>query len=126
MAVAELPASAKQGSNVLARKPRSLLSDSIVRLRKNRLAMAGTIFLTLVILAALVAPWITTGNFAAQDLLKNNAVPGWMLFMLPANAENYARIDNTTIFGFEHLGRDLCTRTVYGLISGYLGGKIDD
>jgi oligopeptide transport system permease protein len=69
--------------------------------------------------------------------------------MLPANAENYARIDNTTIFGFDHLGRDLWTRTVYGarislavaivassvsllvgtvygLISGYLGGKIDD
>jgi oligopeptide transport system permease protein len=121
----------------------------MARLKHNRLAMLGIVFLILMALASIFAPVITTGDFAAQDLLKNNAVPSWILFLLPENAENYARIDNTTAFGYDNLGRDLWTRavygarisllvavvastvsliigTVYGLASGYLGGKADD
>jgi hypothetical protein len=68
MAVAELPASAKQRNTTLASKPRSLFSDSMARLKHNRLAMLGIVFLILMALASIFAPVITTGDFAAQDL----------------------------------------------------------
>jgi len=142
MAVAELPA------GVLARKPRSLLSDSVNRLRKNKLAVASIAMLVLIVLMAIFAPYITTGDFAKQDLLANNAVPQWMLAVMPKGAEQYARISDKFILGADDLGRDLWTRTVYGarislsvafvassvsllvgtiygLVSGYMGGIVD-
>ncbi|MEM7028822.1 MAG: ABC transporter permease [Chloroflexota bacterium] len=148
MAVARLSADGSQ-TNALARKPRSLWSDSLQRLYKNKIAMAGAIFITLVILASIFAPFITTGDFARQDLMLNSAVPEWLLFLLPAGAENYANITSEALpFGFDDLGRDLWTRSVYGarislqiafvgafvsfvvgvvygLVSGYLGGRVD-
>lgn len=144
MAVAEL---SSQG--VLARKPRSLLSDSMDRLRRNKLALTSIGFIVLIILAAIAAPLVTTGDFAKQDLLANNAIAEWMMFMMPEGAENYARFSDQFIIGADHLGRDLWTRTVYGarvsltiavvaatvsfligtvygLISGYVGGTVDN
>lgn len=144
MAVAELPAVGQ-----LARKPRSLLSDSMNRLRKNKLAIVSIVFLVVIIFSAYVlAPVITTGDFADQDLMQNNAVPAWMVSLMPAGAENYARISTDFILGADDLGRDLWTRTVYGarislsvaivastvslligtvygLVSGYAGGVTD-
>lgn len=150
MAVAELSGLSERDRNVLVRKPRSLLSDSMARLRKNKIAMAGIAFLILMILVAIIAPWITTGDYAKQNLVLNNAVPPWMLFLLPRGAENYANLTQEALpFGFDDLGRDLWTRmiygarvslavafvaatvslvigTIYGLISGYVGGWVDN
>lgn len=149
MAVAQLPVSGSQ-ANTLARKPRSLWSDSFHRLLKNRVAMVSLIFIVLMVLAAAFAPLITTGDFARQELTLNNAIPEWLLFMLPEGAENYANISSESWpFGYDPLGRDLWTRTIYGarislqiafagafvsfvvgviygLIAGYAGGRIDD
>lgn len=144
MAVAEL---STKGD--LVRKPRSLMSDSIARLKRNKLALVSMIFLVLIILSAIFAPYITTGDFAHQDLIQNNAMPQWMLIMMPKGAENYARISTDFIIGADDLGRDLWTRTVfgarislsvaivaasvslligtiYGLVSGYVGGAADN
>lgn len=144
MAVAELAS-----QNLLARKPRSLFSDSLDRLRKNKLAVVSIGFIVLMILAAFTAPWVTMGDFARQDLLANNAIARWMIPLMPKGAEGYARVSEKFIFGADHLGRDLWTRTIYGarvslsiaavasavsftigsiygLISGYVGGKVDD
>jgi len=143
MAVAELPAHTQ-----LARKPRSLMSDSINRLRKNKLAVSSIVILILIVSAAIFAPFITTGDFAKQDLMANNAIPHWMLVIMPKGAEQYARFSDKFILGADDLGRDLWTRTVYGarislavaivassvsllvgtvygLISGYVGGTTD-
>ena len=119
MAVAE---PSQQG--VIARKPRSLLSDSVNRLKKNKLAMASMIFLVIMILAAIFAPAISTGDYADQDLMANNALPQWaestaigqFLFSLimPDNYENYVRYSEKFMLGADDLGRDLWTRTVYG------------
>ncbi len=149
MAVAQLSKPSSGDASILTHKPRSLLSDSINRLFKNRVAIISLIFLILITGAAISAPWITSGNFAKQNLALNNAVPHWMTFLLPAGAENYAKItDEALPFGYDDLGRDLWTRvvygagvslrvafvaatvsliigTVYGLISGYLGGAVD-
>jgi oligopeptide transport system permease protein len=97
------------------------------------------------IFAHIVAPF----GYAEQDLLANNAVPKWMLFLLPSGAENYASLTDKFPMGADHLGRDLLSRTIYGarvslafafvaslvsliigtiygMVSGYVGGRIDD
>ncbi len=155
MAVAEL---SQQG--IIARKPRSLLSDSINRLKKNKLAMASIIFLLLMVLAAFpFASLITSGDFAKQDLMANSALPQWaestaigrivFSIIMPDNYENYVRYSDKFPLGADDLGRDLWTRTIYGarvslmiaivassvslvigtiygLISGYAGGAVDN
>jgi oligopeptide transport system permease protein len=92
-----------------------------------------------------VAPY----GYAEQDLLSNNAVPQWMLWMLPEGAESYAVISDTYPLSADHLGRDVLSRTIYGarvslsfaivaalvslmlgttygMIAGYIGGQVDD
>ena len=148
MAVAELPSDQAQ---VLTRKERSLLEESFRRLLKNKAAVVSGVFIIiLMFLAFIVAPFTSVfKDPIQQDLLSNNAVPEWMLFLLPANAENYATINNEFVLGADHLGRDILARTihgarvslsvaivasavslvvgtVYGLISGYIGGSTDN
>ncbi len=147
MAVAEIPAGQPE---IITRKERSLFQQSLQRLLQNRVAVVSLIFLVILfIIAFIIAPF--TNVFLdplQQDLTANNAVPEWMLFLLPPGAENYATINNDYILGADHLGRDILSRTmhgarislsvaivastvsllvgtVYGLISGYAGGRTD-
>jgi oligopeptide transport system permease protein len=144
MAVADLAL-----DETLVRKERSLFEESMIRLSRNRVAVASAIFIVLLALTAIFANYIAPFSFAEQDLIANNAVPRWMLFLLPQNAENYARFSDKFLLGADHLGRDVLSRTIYGarislavavaassvsllvgtiygMISGYLGGRIDD
>ena len=144
MAIAELEA-----TETLVRKERSLLQESWIRLKRNKVAVISLIFITLLVLTAIFANFVAPFDYATQDLLKNNAVPKWMLFLLPENAENYATISEKFPLGADHLGRDLLSRalygarvslgfafvaslvsliigTIYGMISGYVGGRLDD
>ncbi|NIM92853.1 MAG: ABC transporter permease subunit [Anaerolineales bacterium] len=146
MAVAELTA---QEQDILARKPRSLWRDSFRRLTQNRVAMAGGVFIILLIFMALAAPLLAPFDFATQDLILNNAVPEYLLWMMPEGAENYATLSDKFPLGADDLGRDLLSRTIYGArvsltvavvaatvslvvgmiygtISGYVGGRIDN
>jgi oligopeptide transport system permease protein len=133
----------------LVRKERSLFEESMIRLSRNRVAVASGIFIIVLALAALFANFIAPFDFAQQDLIGNNSLPRWMLFLLPKNAENYARITDKFPLGADHLGRDVLSRTIYGarvsltvavaassvsllvgtiygMVSGYIGGRVDD
>jgi oligopeptide transport system permease protein len=144
MAVAELVP-----EQTLVRKERSLWEEAMIRLVRNKVAVISGIFIIVLFLAAIFADFITPFDYATQDLLNNNAVPEWMLFLLPEGAENYATISDKFPLGADHLGRDLYSRTVYGarvslgfalvasfvslvigtiygMISGYVGGKVDN
>ena len=133
----------------LVRKERSLWEESFIRLIKNRIAVGSGIFLILLTLTALFANYVAPFDFAEQDLLANNAVSEWMLFLLPDGAENYANFSDAYPLGADHLGRDILSRTIYGarvsllvafaaasvslavgtiygMVSGYLGGRADD
>lgn len=146
MAVAELD---PRDASAPVRKEKSLWQESFIRLRKNKAAMISLGFIILLVLAAILADVIMPFDYAQQDLLANNAVPRWMLFLLPENAENYARFSTKFPLGADNLGRDLITRTIhgarislsvaivaatvaltvgtaYGSISGYLGGRVDN
>ena len=144
MAVAEIPL-----EETIVRKERSLLEESLIRLVRNKVAVISLIFIAVLVLSAIFANFIAPFHFAEQDLLNNNAVPQWMLPLLPANAVNYATISDKFPLGADHLGRDLFSRaiygarvslgfafvaslvsllvgTIYGMVSGYVGGRVDD
>lgn len=129
-------------------KERSLWQKSFRRLVRNKVAVGSAIFIILMILLAIFANQITPFTFAEQDLLANNAVPRWMLFLMPEGAENYANFSDKYPLSADHLGRDILTRTIYGarvslviafagsfvslaigiiygMISGYSGGRVD-
>ncbi len=140
MAVAEI-------SNT-SEKERSLWVKSFSRLLRNKVAVASGIFIILIVLVAIFAGKIAPYTFAEQDLLANNSIPHWMLFLLPEGGENYAKFYDEYVLSADHLGRDILSRTIhgarvslviafagatvsllvgviYGLISGYSGGRVD-
>jgi oligopeptide transport system permease protein len=146
MAVADL---SPRDASAPVRQERSLWMESWIRLRKNKAAMVSLAFIILLGLAAIFANFISPFDPAEQDLLANNAIPQWMLFILPEGAENYARISDKFPLAADHLGRDLLSRTLYGArislsvaivasmvsllvgttygsVSGYLGGRVDN
>lgn len=113
-------------------KGNSLWIDAFHRLKKNKLAMAGGIFLAVELLVALFTPWIVPHPFDAQNLEMTMAAPSATYWL-----------------GTDNLGRDLFTRVLYGgrisltvgilasLVSvlvgvlygaaaGFFGGKIDN
>lgn len=110
---------------------RSLWSDALRRLKKNKLAVGGAGFLLLLVVLALFTPLITPYEYDAQNLA---------LGATPPSASHW--------LGTDTLGRDQFTRLLYGsrislavgfiatfvalligvfygALAGYFGGKID-
>ena len=75
----------------------SLWSDAFYRLTRNKAAMIGGGILILLILCAVLAPWIAPYSYSYQDL---------DLGASPPSAEH--------ILGTDILGRDLLSRILYG------------
>jgi len=109
---------------------RPLRADVWKRFRRNHLAIAGLIFLILLVLAAIFAPWITSYSITERSTSYRTG---------PSSAH---------WFGTDAIGRDVYTRVVYGArvslkigfvatfllvtigvvlgaISGFFGGGID-
>lgn len=79
------------------RRAGSLWADALRRLRRNRLAMASGGIVSLITLAAILAPLI-----APFDPIKVDS----SVTLRPPDSEH--------LFGTDHLGRDVLTRVVYG------------
>jgi len=133
----------------LVRKQRSLMEEAFIRLVRNKVAFISSIFVILLIFTAIFSGIIAPYDYAEQDLKANNAVPEWMLIIMPENAANYANISDKYPFGADSLGRDIFSRviygtrislsfalvaslvslvvgTLYGTVAGYVGGHLDD
>jgi len=118
---------------VAAAPARSLWSDAWRRLRRNRMAVAGAVFLIVIGFLAAVAPWIPGLPDPTQQNLRMGVTP-------PSFAH---------AFGTDELGRDLLSRVIHGgrisllvgligtlvslligvtwgAIAGYVGGRTDD
>lgn len=112
-------------------KGNSLWSDAWRQLCRNRLALFGAVFIVVIILLSLFAPWLTQYEYFEQDPRLGAVGPC---------REHW--------FGTDTLGRDLFTRVLYGgrisllvgacatavsltigvmwgTVSGYFGGRID-
>lgn len=130
-------------------KETNLWLDAVQRLVKNKAAVLGLVIVTLLILSAIFAPQIALYHYAAVNPELNYAIPRWLLPIMPSGAETYAKIDNRFLFGADFLGRDILSRLIYGTrvslpvglmgaltalvigliygcISGYYGGRVDD
>lgn len=109
----------------------SLGRDALIRLRKNRMAMAGAIILIVLTIVALLTPWIAPYTYDAQNL---------NLGASPPSAAHW--------LGTDVLGRDQLTRMMYGsrvslmvgfiatsvalvigvmwgAVAGFFGGRVD-
>ncbi len=109
----------------------SLWSDAIARLMANKLAVISVALVLLLILIALIGPYITPYDFLSQDLDARSQPPSWEHWM-----------------GTDYLGRDVLSRVIYGArtatvtsfavvavsvlvgivlgsLAGYAGGKVD-
>lgn len=109
----------------------SLWQDAWRRLRKNKLAVAGGAILILLMVMALLTPWLAPYNYETQDL---------DLGATPPSAEHW--------LGTDIFGRDLLTQIMYGgrvslavgfiatavalligvtwgAVAGYVGGRVD-
>jgi oligopeptide transport system permease protein len=109
----------------------SLWQDAWLRLRKNKMAVAGAIFVLVLALASLTAPFMPGLSYSNQNLALGATAP---------SAAHW--------FGTDDLGRDQLSRLLYGgrvslsvglaatlvsvligvlfgMISGYIGGRLD-
>lgn len=136
------------GGKSLASKGESLWADAWRRLLRNKAAVVGGSIVLLLILTAIFAPAIAPRSYEEQVLSDQNVVPEWIISLFPS-IEPYARVNNDYFLGADYVGRDLFSRIVYGSrislavafigpvismiigviygsISGFFGGRIDN
>ena len=116
---------------------RSLWQDALRRLRKNKLALWGGIYVAAIALLCIIAPWIL--DWEGQNTKAQFAPPSF---------STHPESGRVHIFGTDEVGRDLLARcfyggrisfavglvatlvavvigTIYGAVSGYVGGRTD-
>jgi oligopeptide transport system permease protein len=136
------------GGVPLTRKREGLFKDAVRRLVKNRAAVLGATIIVLLILMAIFAPLIAIKPFDAQVLSDQNKAPRWVVAVFPT-MKPYTKISNAYPLGADYVGRDLFSRfvfgarvslsvafvgpfisliigVIYGSISGYFGGRVDN
>lgn len=110
---------------------RSLSQDAFVRLKKNKLAMAGLIFLILIVTLALITPWIVPYAYDTQNLDLGATPPSVQHWM---GTDIFGRDQLTRILygsrislmvGFVATAVALLIGVLWGTIAGYSGGKVD-
>ena len=130
-------------------KVTNLWADAWRRLLRNKAAVAGGVIVVLVIFMAIFAGQIAPYGYATGNSEDNYAVPMWICKVMPGNMEAYAKISDKFPLGADYLGRDLLSRVIYGArvslpvgfagafislligliygcISGYYGGRVDN
>lgn len=121
-----------ENANVIVRPNLTYWQDAWRRLKQNKVAMFSMILLVIIIVMCIIGPFISPHDYSVQNTDKMNVSP---------NSEYW--------FGTDNLGRDLFSRLwiggrvsitigivgtiievvigcIYGGISGYFGGKVDD
>lgn len=78
-------------------KKQSQFMEVMRRLNKNKLAMAGMIVFILFVIVAILAPFLSSYDYAAMDVMSKNQ---------PPSAEHWC--------GTDDLGRDIFARLLYG------------
>lgn len=90
-----------------AARPRPVRSPAVRRFFRNRMAVFGLILVAVLVLVALLAPYIADAPPARQNLRAR---------LLPPSAENW--------FGTDEFGRSVFSRVVYGARVSLLTGTI--
>ena len=109
----------------------SLWEDAWHRLARNRLAVAGGIFLTVLAVLCVVAPWFLPYGYSEQDLNLGASAPS-ATHWLGTDVLGRDLLVRLLYGGRISLGVGLCATfvaltigVVYGAVAGYVGGKAD-
>ena len=109
----------------------SLWSDAWRRLLANKAAVAGGVFLLILIFLAIFAPWIAPHSYSYQNL-ELGAQPPSGNFLLGTDTlgrDLFSRIlygaRVSLLVGFVATGVALVIGVSWGIIAGYFGGRID-
>ena len=138
--------SLSEGPLSRVRAPRSLWSNAWRRLRRNKMAVAGMVFLGFLIAVAVFAPAIAPHNPIKADVAESGTYrkAAWLEDANPLRTGSW-----DYPLGTDSIGRDVFSRLVYGtrisiivgfipmavilligvplgLIAGYAGGRVDD
>jgi oligopeptide transport system permease protein len=130
-------------------KPANLWLDAWQRLIRNRGSVIGAVIVLLLVLTAALATQVAPYHYAEGDSNEAYTVPAWLMRILPGNIEAYAKSGDKFLFGSDYLGRDVLSRLIYGTrvslpvgfvgamtafvigmvygsVSGYYGGRVDN
>ena len=122
----------KKRSTEFVRPSQSYWQDAWRRLRRDRLALLGGTVILLILLLAVVGPWVSPYAYDTQDFMESNELPSLKHW-----------------FGTDMFGRDLLVRVLYGArislavgfvaslinltigviyggVSGFVGGRTDN
>lgn len=136
------------GGAPLTQKRESLFQDAVRRLVKNRAAVIGAVTILILVLMAVFAPLIAVKSYEVQVLEDRNKVTEWLILVFPT-MKPYAEISDVYPLGADYVGRDIFSRiaygarvsltvafigplisliigVIYGSISGYFGGRVDN
>jgi oligopeptide transport system permease protein len=112
-------------------KGRSLWQDAFIRLRKNKLAISGLIILILMVILAVLTPWIVPYSYEEQNLILGATPPSAAHWM---GTDIFGRDQLTRILygsrislmvGFIATSVALCIGVLWGTVAGYIGGRVD-
>lgn len=126
-----LPDSEKN-SEFIAMSSKTFLQDTWRKFKKNKLALTGLIFLSLMVLAVILVPLLSPYTYEMQDLASKNQMPS---LQHPFGTDKLGRDILVRVMyggrislaiGFAAAAINLCIGIVYGGIAGYFGGKVDN
>ncbi len=121
----------EKNSEFIAVASKTFVKDAWDRFKKNKLALFGLIFLTILILGAILVPMLSPYNYESQDILNRNALPS---LAHPFGTDKLGRDIFVRVMygarislavGFSTAAINLVIGIVYGGISGYIGGRVD-
>lgn len=138
----------KAGGAILTHQRENLWQDALRRLMRNRAAVIGLSIIFVLILTAIFANFIAPLPYDKQVLVDQNKAPAWMAKLFPS-MKPYIRTSTRYLLGADYVGRDLFSRIVYGTrislsiafigplisllvgvvygsISGFFGGRVDN
>lgn len=121
----------EKNSDFVAVESKTYFQDAWGRFKKNKLALAGLIFIVLMVVGAIVIPMISPYTYDMQDLLNRNKGISWAH---PFGTDKFGRDILVRVMygarislsvGFAAAALNLAIGVVYGGICGYIGGKVD-
>lgn len=125
-----LPETEKNAEKI-AYESSTYLQDAWRRFKKNKLALMGLVFLTIMIVLCIVVPMVSPYTYDGQDMSIQHANPSMQHLL---GTDKFGRDTLVRVMfggrisiaiGFAAAFISLVVGVIYGAISGYCGGKVD-
>ena len=121
----------EKNSEFVAVESKTYFQDAWGRFKKNKLALAGLLFILVMVICAILVPILSPYTYDAQYMLNRNADCSWAH---PFGTDKFGRDILVRVMygarislsvGFAAAALNLVIGVVYGGICGYIGGKLD-